>query len=104
MPTPSAAQPCSGPATATKVDAAAWLLDHGADPDLRHDFGGEGHGGRAVAMHLAAQHNAVHCLSLLLSRGADPTIVDGAHGGTPLGWARFSAADEAARMLEGGDD
>ena len=38
-----------------KVEAAAWLLDHGADPDLRHDWGGEGHGVDAVAMHLAAQ-------------------------------------------------
>ena len=41
-----------------KVEAAAWLLDHGADPDLRHDWGGEGHGVQAVAMHLAAQHTA----------------------------------------------
>ena len=35
-----------------KVKAAAWLLDHGADPDLRHYWGGEGHGVDAVAMHL----------------------------------------------------
>jgi ankyrin repeat protein len=36
-------------------DAATWLLDHGADPNLRHDFGGEGHGVNAAALHLAAQ-------------------------------------------------
>ena len=83
-----------------KVDAATWLLDHGADPDLRHDWGGEGHGVDAVAMHLAAQHNCVRCLNLLLDRGADPTIVDGAHGGTPGGWAEYSGASEALDILK----
>ena len=84
-----------------KVDAARWLLDHGADPDLRHDWGGDGHGVSAVAMHLAAQHGAIGCLTLLLDRGADPTIIDGAHGGDPLGWAEFSGATEAAELLRG---
>ena len=83
-----------------KVDAATWLLDHGADPDLRHDWGGEGHGVDAVAMHLAAQHNCVDCLNLLLDRGADPAIVDGAHGGTPGGWAEYSGASEALNSLK----
>ncbi len=83
-----------------KVEAAAWLLDHGADPDLRHDWGGEGHGVQAVAMHLAAQHDAVDCLNLLLDRGADPTVVDAAHGGTPLGWAEHGGAMAAVEILE----
>ena len=84
---------------ADKVAAAGWLLDHGADPDLRHDWGGEGHGVAAVAMHLAAQNDAVGCVKLLLDRGADPTIVDGAHDGTPLGWAEYSGADSTAEIL-----
>ena len=84
-----------------KVEAARWLLDHGADPDLRHDWGGDGHGVSAVAMHLAAQHGAIGCLTLLLDRGADPTIIDGAHGGDPLGWAEYGGADEAAGLLRG---
>ena len=83
-----------------KVEAATWLLDHGADPDLRHDWGGEGHGVDAVAMHLAAQHNCVGCLNLLLDRGADPTITDGAHGGTPAGWADYGGATEALAILK----
>ena len=83
-----------------KVEAAEWLLDHGADPDLRHDWGGEGHGVNAVAMHLAAQHNAVNCVKLLLARGADATVVDGAHDGTPLGWAEFGGATEAVELLK----
>lgn len=84
---------------ADKIDAARWLLNHGADPNLRHDWGGEGHGVSAVAMHLAAQNNAVGCLELLLDRGADATIIDGAHGGNPLGWAEYSGATEAAEIL-----
>jgi ankyrin repeat protein len=83
-----------------RVQAAAWLLDHGADPDLRHDFGGEGHGVQAVAMHLAAQYGSLGCLQLLLERGADATITDGAHDSTPLGWARFGEQPEAAVLLE----
>ena len=43
--------------------AAAWLLEHGADPDLRHDFGGEGHGVSAVAMHLAAQYASLNLIN-----------------------------------------
>lgn len=84
---------------ADKVDAARWLLDHGADPDLRHDWGGEGHGVAAVAMHLAAQHNCVGCVRLLLDRGADPDIVDGAHGGTPAGWAEYGGAEDTLTIL-----
>jgi cytohesin len=83
------------------VPAAEWLLDHGADPDLRHDFGGEGHGVDAVAMHLAAQYASLGCLQLLLDRGADPTITDGAYGSTPLGWARYGEQPEAVTLLEG---
>ncbi len=85
---------------ADKVEAATWLLDHGADPDLRHGFGGEEHGVDAVAMHLAAQHNAIGCLELLLDRSADWTVVDGLHGGTPLGWAEFGGATEAVELLK----
>ena len=54
-----------------------------------------------MAMHLAAQHGAVGCLQLLLDRGADATIVDGAHGGTPLGWAEFGGAHATVEILRG---
>ncbi len=82
-----------------KVEAAAWLLANGADPDLRHNWGGEGHGVDAVAMHLAAQHNCVGCVNLLLDHGADPTIIDGAHGGTPPDWAEYSGAMDTLEIL-----
>jgi ankyrin repeat protein len=82
-----------------RVAAATWLLDHGADPDLRHDFGGAAHGKGAVAMHLAAQYESLQCLRLLLQRGADPTIQDAAFKATPLGWAEHTGAERAAAML-----
>ena len=87
------------PGTRQQHAAIDLLLGAGADPDLRHDFGGEDHGVQAVAMHLAAQHNAVKCLNLLLDRGADPTIVDAAHSATPLVWAEVCDAPEAAEVL-----
>ena len=82
------------------VNAATWLLDHGANPNLRHDFGGNNHGVRAVALHLAAQFDSVDCVKLLLDRGADPHIVDGAHGGDALGWAEFSGANRTVEILK----
>lgn len=84
---------------ADRVAAATWLLDHGADPNLRHDFGGQDHGVAAVALHLAAQFGCLECLRLLLDRGADPTIEDGAYRATPLGWAQHHGATEAAALL-----
>ena len=50
------------------VPAAEWLLDHGADPDLRHDFGGKGHGVQAVALHLLNEH-LTHCVADALTGG-----------------------------------
>ena len=82
-----------------RVAASTWLLDHGADPDLRHDFGGASHGKGAVAMHLAAQYDCVDCLQLLLDRGADASIEDAAYHATPLGWAEHAGATGASAVL-----
>lgn len=85
---------------ADERDAAAWLLDHGADPDLRHDFGGAQHGRGAVAMHLAAQFSCLQVLRLLLERGASRDIEDAAFHATPLGWARYENAAASVALLE----
>ncbi len=82
-----------------REDVATWLLDHGADPDLKHDFGGTGHGVGAVAMHLAAQYSGLKCLRLLLERGADMEIQDDGFSATPMEWAMHSDAEAAVRML-----
>ena len=93
------AQMLADPAVPDNLRAAAWLLDHGADPDRRHDFGGAEHGKNAVAMHLAAQFGSLKCLELLLHRGADPSIKDAAFEGTPLGWARHAGAETSIALL-----
>lgn len=83
-----------------QVDAAAWLLDHGADPDLKHDFGGTTHGTGAVALHLAAQYSGLKCLNLLLERGASTAIQDDGYHATPLGWAEYAGAEDSVRLLK----
>lgn len=83
-----------------EVPAARWLLAHGADPDLRHDFGGTEHGRGAVAMHLAAQYGNLDCLRLLLEHGARTDVRDRAFEGTPLDWARYGGAAGAVELLE----
>jgi len=85
-----------------QTDAITWLLDRGADPDLRHDFGGAEHGRQATALHLAAQFGAIDCLNLLLEAGADRTIRDGAFDATPREWAQHSGQQAAAARLDQG--
>ncbi len=87
-------------AYSNQAEAARWLLTHGADPNVRHDFGGAEHGRQAVALHLAAQYGCIETIRVLLTHGADTTIEDGAFGGTPAGWAAFAQQDDAARLLE----
>jgi ankyrin repeat protein len=61
---------------------AAWLIDHGADPSARA-------GGAAdeTPLHCAAWSGDSRMVDLLLERGADPTIHDRQHDGTPADWA-----------------
>jgi hypothetical protein len=80
-------------------DATRWLLDHGADPDLKHDFGGAQHGRGATALHLAAQFNNLDSIRLLLDRGADPSVTDDLYKATPVGWAEFAGQQEACDLL-----
>ncbi len=83
-----------------RTDAITWLLDRGADPDLRHDFGGAEHGKQATALHLAAQFGSIACLDLLLAAGADRTIRDGAFDATAREWAEHSGQDAAVARLD----
>src|SRR5215831_12747682 len=50
-------------------------------------------------MHDAAWRNHVEMIKLLLQLGADPTIRDGAHNGTPLDWAEYNQQRESADYL-----
>jgi ankyrin repeat protein len=77
---------------AARHEALRWLVDHGADPSQRHDFGGAEHGNQATALHLAAQFDALDTVKLLLELGADPSIRDGNWQATPREWAEHCDA------------
>ena len=79
--------------------AAAWLLEHEADPNLKHDFGGAAHSSGSTAMHLAAQYSSLNCLKLLLERRADANIKDDAFRATPVGWAQHASAQDSLEIL-----
>ena len=64
---------------------AAWLLDRGADPDARSS--GEA---QETALHSAAWNGDARMVEVLLERGADPTLRDRQHDGTPREWAETS--------------
>ncbi|TMJ01476.1 MAG: ankyrin repeat domain-containing protein [Alphaproteobacteria bacterium] len=81
-----------------QAEAAAWLIDHGADIDRRAAFGGT----RGVTpLHIAAAWGgSPDCARLLLDRGADPTIRDAEQDSTPAAWARhFNNAEIAALLV-----
>jgi ankyrin repeat protein len=79
------------------VEAATWLIDHGADINRRAGFGGT----RAVTpLHVAAAwEGSPDCARLLLERGADRTIRDAEHDSTPAGWASFFKNDAIKQMI-----
>jgi len=81
-------------------EAAAWLLGHGAGIDRRAAFGGT----RGVTpLHVAAGwEGSPDCARLLLDRGADVTIRDAQHDGTPAGWAEFFKNTEIGEMISRG--
>ena len=81
-------------------ETAVWLLDHGASADRRSTFGGPTHGEGVTALHLAAQCGRADLARLLLDRGADPTIQERVHHGTPLSWAQHFASHEVAAILQ----
>jgi ankyrin repeat protein len=64
-----------------------WLIDRGADPNARsqaptsHD----------TCLHSAAWNGDLAMVELLLARGADRTLLDDDHQGTPEQWAEVSA-------------
>jgi ankyrin repeat protein len=78
-------------------EAAAWLIDHGADINRRAGFGGT----RGVTpLHVAAAwEGSPDCARLLVERGADVTVKDPEHSGTPAGWAAFFKNDAIKEMI-----
>ena len=52
-----------------------------------------------TALHLAAQSGQAESVETLLELGADPTIRDTIHGGTPAGWAQHGCHPGLAKRL-----
>jgi ankyrin repeat protein len=79
------------------VEAATWLIDHGADVNRRAAFGGT----RGVTpLHIAAAWGgSPDCARLLLDRGADTTIKDAEQDSTPGSWAKYFKNAEIAEMI-----
>ena len=86
-------------ATKGRLETIEWLLDHGAKVNQRGTFGGPGHGQGVTALHLAAGSGQTEAAKLLLARGADPTLRDELHGGSPMGWADFFGYPETRNIL-----
>lgn len=95
----AACTPLIWAAATGRLQAADWLLDHGADPNRRGTFGCPAHGEGVTALHLAAQNDRAEMVSLLLRRGADPRIEDARYQSTLRGWAEHGDAREAAAVL-----
>jgi Ankyrin repeats (many copies) len=75
--------------------AAAWLLDHGADPNARWSHGGDD----VTPLHLAAAWGHGDVVRLLLGHDADTTIRDPMHDSDPAGWADFFGQPGVAQTL-----
>jgi hypothetical protein len=50
-----------------------------------------------TALHLVAQSGQADAVETFLELGADPTIRDAIHGGTPAGWAKHGSNPELVR-------
>ncbi len=81
-------------ATATRLgraDAVRTLVGLGWDVDARH---------RTTPLHEAAMRGDRALVDVLLDLGADPTVRDTSHDGTPAGWARHFGHHELAAHLD----
>jgi ankyrin repeat protein len=63
-----------------------WLLARGANSNARAEAQS-----RQTALHAAAWNGDLHMAQILIGAGADPTLLDDEHQGTPLQWAEVSA-------------
>jgi ankyrin repeat protein len=82
-----------------RVASIRRLVALGADVNGLGTFGGPDHGRGVTALHLAAQSGQAEAAETLLELGADPTVRDAVHGGTPAGWAQYGGHPELADRL-----
>jgi ankyrin repeat protein len=86
-------------AACNRTEAAAWLLDHGANVNHKATFGGLTHGQGITALHVAAQYGHMPMVKLLVKRGADLSIQDDLYHSTPEGGATYFGQVEVRDWL-----
>jgi ankyrin repeat protein len=77
-----------------RVAAIERLIALGADPNGRSTFGGPDHSEGSTPLHLAAGGGHEDAVRALLAGGADASLRDALHGGTPGDWAENACADK----------
>jgi ankyrin repeat protein len=81
------------------ISTAKWLIDHGADVNLRATFGGPGYGEAVTPLHVAAEGGSVEMAKLLIEHGADASLAEDVYNATPTGWAEHFGHKELAEYL-----
>jgi ankyrin repeat protein len=80
-------------------EAAAWLIDHGANVNQKATFGGLSHGQGITALHMAAQYGRMGAVKLLVERGADRSIKDDLYHATAERGAEYFGQVEVRDYL-----
>lgn len=86
-------------AACNRTEAAAWLLNHGANVNQKGTFGGLTHGQGITALHIAAQSGHIPMVKLLVERGADRSVKDDLYHATPEGGAAYFGQIEVRDYL-----
>lgn len=82
-------------ATKSHTEGVRWLLQHGADPNMKALFWDC----NATALHFAVEQNRLELVQLLIEAGGDPYIEDDKHHGDAFGWADFFSRKEIRDFL-----
>ncbi len=85
-------------AACNRLEAASWLLDHGASVNQKATFGGLTHGQGITALHITAQNGHLPMVKLLVERGADLSIQDDLYHATPEARRCILRTDGGARL------
>ena len=92
--------PLIWPAVCNRPEAAARLLDYGAEINQKATFGGLTHGQGISALQLAAQYGHMAVVRLLNERGADRSIKDDLYQATAEGAANHFGQHEVRDYLK----
>ena len=87
----------AGAALYGKADALTQLIQAGNDVNA---FNPEDFHSHATALHFAAGYGSLAATIVLVEAGADTTVKDLVHDGTPLDWAEHMGQKETAAYLK----